>query len=137
VRSLGLDIGGKRTGVAISDPRGIVAVPLTVIDNNDENATIGEILKFVQQYEVERIVVGLPYSLNGNLGPQAKMVQAFADKLSQRAGVEIQMWDERLSTASAEKLMIQAGTKENKRRQYRDAVAAALILQGFLDSLGH
>lgn len=137
MRSLGLDIGGRRTGVAISDPRGIVAVPLTVIDNNDENATIGDILDFVQQYEVERIVVGLPYSLNGNLGPQAKMVQAFADKLSQRAGVEIQMWDERLSTASAEKLMMQAGTKENKRRQYRDAVAAGLILQGFLDSLGH
>lgn len=137
MRSLGLDIGGRRTGVAISDPRGIVAVPLTVIDNSDENATIGDILDFVQQYEVERIVVGLPYSLNGNLGQQAKKTQDFAEKLSRHAGVEIQMWDERLSTASAEKLMMQAGTKENKRRQYRDAVAAALILQGFLDSLGH
>ena len=134
MRSLGLDIGDRRTGVAISDPQGILATPLAIIDNRDEDSTVDEILKLVEQYEAERIVVGLPYSLNGSLGPQANKVMAFAEKLSHH-GLDIQLWDERLSTAAADKLMIEAGTKRNKRKQHKDALAAALILQGFLDSL--
>jgi putative Holliday junction resolvase len=144
MRSLGLDVGDRRTGVAISDSEGILAVPLAVIDNRDEDATINAILKFVQQYEVERIVVGLPYSLNGNSGQQVNKVVDFTGKLqnviasgakqSHFTRVDIQMWDERLSTVAAEKLMREAGTKKNKRKQNRDAIAAAFILQGFLDS---
>lgn len=149
MRSLGLDIGDKRTGVAISDPQGVLAIPLTVLADKDEDAAIANILKLVEQYEVERIVVGLPYSLSGNLGQQAKKVTSFAERLrnviaplnevkgkqSHLTRVDIQLWDERLSTKAAEKLMIEAGTKRNKRKQQRDAMAAALILQGFLDSL--
>jgi len=141
MRSLGLDIGEKRTGVAVSDPQGILAIPLAVIGGREEEATIDDILKLIKQYEAECVVVGLPYSLNGNLGQQANKVTSFAEKLSSRAEqsdlnqVNIQLWDERLSTIAAERLMTEAGTKRNKRKQYRDAIAAAFILQGFLDSL--
>lgn len=135
MRSLGLDIGDKRTGVAISDPQGILATPLAIIENKDEDATIADIIKLAERYEAECIVVGLPYSLNGSLGQQANKVTAFVSKLSQHTGVDIQLWDERLSTVAADKLMIEAGTKRNKKKQHRDAMAAAFILQGFLDSL--
>ena len=144
MRSLGLDIGDRRTGVAVSDTEGILAIPLAVIDNRDEYATMDEILNFVQQYEIERIIVGLPYSLDGSLGQQANKVVDFTEKLQNVIAsgvkqahftrVDVQMWDERLSTKAAEKLMVEAGTKKDKKKQHRDAIAAAFILQGFLDS---
>ena len=139
MRSLGLDIGDKRTGVAISDSEGLLAVPLTVIANQSEDTTIGDIIKLVEQHRIERIIVGLPRSLDGSLGPQADKVTAFAEKLSLRAkrsnlNVDIQLWDERFSTVAADRLMARAGTKKNKRNEHRDALAAAFILQGFLDS---
>jgi len=155
MRSLGLDVGDKRTGVAISDPRGILATPLTVFTNKDEDVFIGEILKLVEQYKAECIVVGLPRRLNGELGKQAGKVTAFADKLSERAKqnnlnqLYVQLWDERFSTKAAERLMMEAGGKGSKLRSRAkrgaknhsfsvkaevDAVAAAFILQGFLDS---
>jgi putative Holliday junction resolvase len=144
MRSLGLDLGDRRTGVAISDPQGLLAIPLTVLSNKGEDATIANILKLAEQYQVERIVIGLPYSLDGNLGRQANKVTAFAEKLqnviangakqSSLVGLDIQLWDERLSTKAAEKLMVEAGIERNKRKHRRDAVAAAFILQGFLDS---
>lgn len=141
MRSLGLDIGDKRTGVAISGPQGILAVPLTVVNHQGEDAAMNDIIKLVGQYEIERIVIGLPYSLSGKLGQQAEKVAAFAEKLSLRlkrsnlAQVDIQLWDERLSTVAADRLIGEAGVKRNKRKQHRDAIAAAFILQGFLDSL--
>jgi putative Holliday junction resolvase len=135
MRTLGLDLGDRRIGVAISDPQGLLAVPLTVVNNEGEDATIANIVKLAEQYEAERVVIGLPYSLNGNLGQQASKVTAFAKNLSQHTRVNIQLWDERLSTKAADRLMSEAGTKRNKRKQQRDALAAAFILQGFLDSL--
>jgi len=156
MRSLGLDVGDKRTGVAISDPQGILATPLTVLVSKDEDALINEILKLVEQYKAECIVVGLPRRLNGELGKQAGKVTAFADKLSERAKrsnlnqLDVQLWDERFSTKAAERLMMEAGGKGSKLRSKAkrgaknhslsvkaevDAIAAAFILQGFLDSL--
>jgi len=140
MRSLGLDVGDRRTGVAISDPDGLVAVPITVIVSQSENSTIDDIIKLVEQHMIERIVVGLPRSLDGSLGPQAEKVTAFAEKLSLRAkrgnlNVDIQLWDERFSTVAVAKLMAKAGGKRNKRKEKQDALAAAFILQGFLDSL--
>ena len=156
MRSLGLDVGDKRTGVAISDPQGILATPLTVLVSKDEDALISEILKFVEQYKAECIVVGLPRRLNGEMGKQASKVTAFADKLSWRAKrsnlnqLDVQLWDERLSTKAAERLKTEAGGKGSKLRSRAkrgakhhslsvkaevDAIAAAFILQGFLDSL--
>jgi putative Holliday junction resolvase len=155
MRSLGLDVGDKRTGVAISDPQGILATPLTVLASEAEDALINEILKLVEQYKAEHIVVGLPRRLNGELGKQADKVTAFTDKLSLRAKqsdlnqVDIQLWDERLSTKAAERLKTEAGGKRSKlhsrtKRGVKnhsfsvkaevDAIAAAFILQGFLDS---
>lgn len=144
MRSLGLDIGDRRTGVAISDAEGLLAFPLSVIDHKNEEAAIADVIRFAQQYQVERIVVGLPYSLDGSIGGQAEKVTAFTERLrsviaseakqSDFATVDIQMWDERLSSVAAERSMIEAGTKRSRRKQQRDAVAAAFILQGFLDS---
>ena len=154
MRSLGLDIGDKKTGVAISDPGGILAIPLTVIERGSQEDVITEVIKLVERYQVECVVVGLPYSLNGHLTQQSRKVEAFIEKLqsviavsqspecnegaakqSHRSGVSIQIWDERLSTVVAEKLMAEAGTRKDKRKQHQDALAAAIILQGFLDSL--
>jgi putative Holliday junction resolvase len=155
MRSLGLDVGDKRTGVAISDPQGILATPLSVLISKDEDALINEILNLVEQHKAERIVVGLPRRLNGELGKQAGKVTAFADKLSRRAKqsnlnqLDLQLWDERFSTKAAEHLKTEAGSKGRKLRSRAkrgaknhspsvkaevDAIAAALILQGFLDS---
>jgi putative Holliday junction resolvase len=155
MRSLGLDVGDKRTGVAISDPQGILATPFTVLASEDEENLINEILNLVEQYKAEHIVVGLPRLLNGELGKQADKVTAFADKLSWRAKqsdinqFDIQLWDERLSTRTADRLKTDAGSKGRKLHsrtkrgaKYHsfsakaevDAIAAAVILQGFLDS---
>jgi putative Holliday junction resolvase len=155
MRSLGLDVGGERTGVAVSDPQGILATPLTVLASKDEDALINEILKLVGQYKAECIVVGLPRHLNGELGRQANKVIAFTEKLSWQAKqsslnqLDVQLWDERLSTKAAERLKMEAGGKGNKLRSRTkrraknhsfsvkaevDAIAAAFILQGFLDS---
>jgi putative Holliday junction resolvase len=156
MRSLGLDVGDKRTGVAVSDPQGILASPITVLTAKDEEAIIDEVLRLVERYEAGRIVVGLPRRLNGELGEQAGKVTAFTEKLSLRAKrsnlnqLDVQMWDERLSTKAVERLMMEAGGKGNKLRSGAkrrakshnssakvsvDALAAAFILQGFLDSL--
>lgn len=155
MRSLGLDVGGERTGVAISDPQGILATPLTVLASRDEDALIKEIVALVSQHKVERIVVGLPRQLSGDLGRQANKVTAFADKLAAQAKennfdqLDMQLWDERLSTKAAERLKTKGGgqggsLRSRGRRGGRsrdfaikaevDAIAAALILQGFLDS---
>jgi putative Holliday junction resolvase len=157
MRVLGLDLGDMRTGVAISDPQGILATPLTVLASKDEDALINEILKLVGQYKAECVVVGLPRRLNGEIGKQASKVTTFADKLSAQAKqsnldqFDMQLWDERLSTKAAERLKAMAGGQGSKVRpgakkrgarnrnlQVKaevDAIAAAFILQGFLDSL--
>jgi putative Holliday junction resolvase len=139
----------------VSDAQGILATPLTVLAGKDEYDVIDEIFKLVKQYEAERIVVGLPRRLNGELGKQASEVTAFADKLSWRAKqgnlnqLDVQLWDERLSTKAAERLKTEVGGKVRKLRHRAkrgtsnhsfsakaevDAIAAAFILQGFLDS---
>ena len=155
MRSLGLDVGDKRTGVAISDPQGILATPLTVLASKDGDALINEILKLVEQYKVERIVVGLPRHLSGEMGKQAGKVTVFTDKLSWQAQqsnlkqLEVQLWDEWLSTKAAVRLKTgsvgQRGKVRSKAKRGAknhnppakaeiDAIAAAFILQGFLDS---
>jgi len=135
MRILGLDVGDRRVGVAISDPVEIIASPLTVINRDDDNEAVNAILQLVRQYEVKRIVVGLPYSLDGSLGRQASKVKDFIDRLSQNTSVEIELRDERLSTVAAGRLLREAGNKKAKRRSSVDAAAAAFILQGYLDSL--
>ena len=129
-RSLGLDIGDRWIGVAMSDPQGILASPLTIIDRTDETSAINTVLAIIEQNKVGVIVVGLPISMNGNIGPQAEKVQAFAGELSRRTKVPLELRDERLTTVSAQRIMKLTG-KDRKARD--DAVAAALILQEYLD----
>lgn len=134
MRILGLDIGDRRIGVAMSDPEAIIASPVTVITRDGDDAAVDDIVRLVEQYHIKLIVIGLPYSLNGSAGRQADKVKSFVDVLSKRAGVSIEFRDERLSTVAAERLLSEAGNKR-ARKSPRDDAAAAFILQGFLDSL--
>ena len=135
MRYLGLDVGDKRIGVAISDPEEILASPLETVTRIDDEKAIEAIVKLVEKYDVRRIVVGLPYSLDGSTGEQANKVIAFVEKLSKCTEANIETRDERLSTVAAERLLVEAGARRDARRLRRDAVAAAFVLQGCLDSL--
>jgi len=131
--TLGLDIGEKRIGVAIADPEVLLAIPLTVIERVGEEADLKAILDLANEHGARRIVVGLPRSLDGSIGKQAERVISFSRVLSQRTDIPVDTWDERLSTVAAERLLSDAGVKSDKRRARRDAMAAAIILQSYLD----
>ncbi len=131
-RSLGLDIGDKRIGVALSDALGILASPLNIIERKDEEEDIEAIITIVDQHQVKKIIAGLPRSMDGSLGTQAEKVEAFVQKLRNRTEVPVEFRDERLTTVSAKRLM-QANTKKTKIKARDDAVAAAIILQSYLD----
>ena len=132
MRSLGLDIGDKRIGVALSDPDGILASPLTIINRKDESRDIKAIIDIISQQGVGQVIVGLPRSMDGSLGEQAKKVKEFTQKLASRIQVPVEYRDERLTTVMAERLGRAAGSKKKIKARY-DAQAAALILQGYLD----
>jgi putative Holliday junction resolvase len=129
-RSLGLDIGDRRIGVAMSDPQGILASPLTIINRTDELSDINAILAMVDQNQVGVLVIGLPLSMNGSIGPQAEKVQDFARQLSSHVKVPIEFRDERFTTVDAQRI-IKMNKKSRKTRD--DAMAAAIILQSYLD----
>ena len=133
MRSLGLDIGDKRIGVALSDPEGILASPLTVINCSDTRADVEAIVNIVNLYQVNQIIVGLPRSMNGSLGKQAEKVEAFAENLRSHTEVPVEFRDERLTTVEAERLMRTVGGKRTRKKAEDDAIAAALILQTYLD----
>jgi putative Holliday junction resolvase len=135
MRSLGLDVGDKRIGVALSDPMGILASPLLVFLHKDDAADIETVLRLVEQYRVERIIVGLPRSLNGTIGPQAEKVTSFADKLKLQSPVSVDFRDERLTTVAAKDMLQKTKAKKNTRHRKGeyDAAAAAVILQSFLN----
>ena len=130
-RVLGLDIGDSRIGVALSDPQGILASPLTIINRTEERADIEAVVALVRQNQVGRVIIGLPISMDGSQGRQAEKVKAFVTELCRHTDVPVEFRDERLSTVSA-KRMVQGVRKTGKRTRY-DAMAAALILQSYLD----
>lgn len=134
-RTLALDIGDRWIGVALSDPTGLLATPLTVIRRTTEAADVGAVIEIIERQQVVRVIVGLPRSLSGQVGPQAAKVQQFAERLAARTPVPLEFRDERLSTVSAHRLMHEAGAKRAKRRTRDDAAAAAVILQGYLDEM--
>ncbi|MAF85650.1 MAG: Holliday junction resolvase RuvX [Dehalococcoidales bacterium] len=133
MRSLGLDIGDKRIGVALSDSEGILASPLTIINCRDEAANIEAITDIISQHQAEQIIVGLPRSMDGSLGQQAEKVTVFTQKLCNHTDVPVEFRDERLTTVSAKRLMQATKSKKSRRKARDDAIAAALILQGYLD----
>jgi putative holliday junction resolvase len=135
MRSLGLDIGDKRIGVALSDPLGILASPLLVFEHTDDDGDIAAILQMVKKYSAEIIIVGLPQSMDGTIGSQAEKVKFFTDKLKQQSPFRVEFRDERLTTVAAKRMMEEAGSKKRpkgKKVEY-DAAAAAVILQSYLN----
>ena len=120
-------------GVALSDPQGVLASPLTIITRQNETADIEAVINIISQHQVERVVVGLPRSMDGSLGNQAEKVKAFVQKLSSQTKVSVEFRDERLSTVLARRLMKAAYAKKPRKKARDDAIAAAIILQGYLD----
>lgn len=133
MRSMGLDIGDKRIGVALSDPQGILASPFTIIECKDELADVEAVAAIIDQHQVERVIVGLPRSMSGSLGEQAEKVEAFVERLGNHVAVPVEFRDERLTTVAAKRLMRDVATRKTKKKVRHDAMAAALILQAYLD----
>ncbi len=133
MRSLGLDIGDKRIGVALSDPEGILASPFTIINCKDERLDIEAITSIISQKQVKQIIVGLPRSMDGSIGKQAEKVKTFTQKLCEHTEVPVQFRDERLTTVSAKRLRQAVNRKKTREKVRYDAIAATLILQGYLD----
>lgn len=132
-RILGLDIGDKRIGVALSDRGGVIASPLTIIERTDLLQDIKVIITLVNQNEAGIIVAGLPMTMDGTIGHQAEKVKSFTDTLARNTGIPIIHRDESLTTLGARQLMQQTRKKKKREKEKDDAIAAAFILQGYLD----
>ena len=138
MRILGLDYGSKTVGVAVSDPLGLTAQKVETIWRKQENKlrrTLARIEELIAEYEVEKIVLGFPKNINNTVGERAEKALEFGEMLKKRTGLEVIMWDERLTTVEADRTLIEAGVRRENRKQYLDGIAAVFILQGYLDSL--
>lgn len=134
MRVLGLDIGEKRIGVAVSDPGQRVATPLAVLDAKRTLGDAAELRRLLADYDdVEAIVVGLPRSLDGSEGPQAARTRLAAERIASSVGLELRFADERLSSVEAERRMAESGADSRARRGSVDMVAASILLQSYLD----
>jgi putative holliday junction resolvase len=134
MRALGVDLGASRIGIAVSDRSGTIASPLTVLQRSGSKARDHQaIARLVAEEEAEAVVVGLPINMNGTLGPAAKAAAAEAEALATVVGVPVHTVDERRSTVTADQAMIQAGMRAPARRKVVDKVAAAVLLQHWLD----
>jgi putative Holliday junction resolvase len=134
---MGIDFGTRRVGISISDPEGIVAGSPSVIHVRSRKEAVGQITEIVVNEGVVEIVVGLPVSLSGELGPQADKTREFASQLSSACGLNVNLWDERLSTVEAQRLLLGLGKRIRKQKEKRDLIAAVLILQSYLDRKSH
>lgn len=132
-RVLGVDVGERRIGLAVSDPSGTTAHPHAVLERTTEERDVEAILAVAREQEVAEVVVGLPLRLNGSRGPAAEAAERFG-ALLERAGLTVRFWDERLTTVEAERSLAAGGVRGRARRRVVDKVAAALILQNYLDS---
>lgn len=132
MRALALDVGDVRIGLAISDPGGVVCLPIEAIVRGGEADDIAAVIELAQREDVEMIVVGLPLSLDGSHGPAARKMRRFTSALRRSAGVPVESYDERFTTAEAESRLRQAGFKPSKDRARLDSMAAVIILESFL-----
>ena len=134
MRILALDIGERRIGVALSDPSGLLATPLTTIHRRHHTADVDEVLRLVDEHDAGRVVVGLPLELSGRRGTQAGRVSAFVRAMAERTQVPVETVDERYSTVQAQRQLRESGVRPSRDRARVDAAAAAIILQSYLDS---
>lgn len=137
MRIMGLDVGEKRIGIAVSDPLGWTAQGHSVLQRTTLNKDLANLQELCRQLECQLLVVGLPRNMNGTLGPKAEEIQEFARSLQERTGIPLVYWDERLTTRSAERVLLEADMSRRKRKQVIDKVAAVHILQGYLDAAKH
>ncbi|GAA0085479.1 Holliday junction resolvase RuvX [Clostridium sp. MB05] len=135
MRILGLDVGSKTIGVAISDPLGWTAQGITTIRRTKKEQDIEEIKKLCKEYSVETIVIGLPKNMNGTIGESGERVLELSEVIKESTGIKVEMWDERLTTVAAHKAMLEADLSRGKRKKIVDKIAATYILQGYLDRL--
>jgi len=131
---MGLDVGDKRIGIALSDESALIASPRETLERRGNRKDIAHLLELAKRERVGEILVGMPFSLDGSLGPQAEKVGRFIDALRAETELSVTTWDERFSTVGAEKALLEADMSRDKRKKTIDRVAAALILQGYLDS---
>lgn len=138
LRILGLDYGSVTVGVAVSDALLLTAQPVEVIKRKSETKlrqTLARIEELIGRYEVQKIVLGYPKNMNNTLGERVQRTEEFREKLEKRTGLEVVMWDERLSTVSAVEVLKEGNVRRENRKNYVDKIAASFILQGYLDSL--
>jgi putative Holliday junction resolvase len=138
MRIMGLDLGSKTVGVALSDPMLITAQPLETITRKEENKlrqTLARIEAIIEEYDVSKIVLGYPKNMNDSIGERAVISEEFKDKLERRTGLEVILWDERLTTVAADEVLSETGVKRADRKQYIDQIAATFILQEYIDSI--
>ncbi|NLU50435.1 MAG: Holliday junction resolvase RuvX [Syntrophomonadaceae bacterium] len=135
MRIMGLDPGEKRIGVAVSDPMAMTAQPVQVIDHSSPETALQAIKDTCARYEVERVVLGFPRNMDGTEGRKAQQARELAALLQEKLGLEVVLWDERLSTRAVENTLLAADTSRRKRKKVVDKLAAAYILQGYLDWL--
>lgn len=132
-RIMGLDIGDKTIGVAVSDLMGLTAQGVTTIKRIGKKKDIEEIKKIIEEKQVNKIVSGLPKNMNGTVGPQGEKVQKFCELIKEETNLPIEFWDERLSTVAAERSLIEGNVRRENRKKVIDMLAAVIILQGYLD----
>ncbi|AGB18873.1 Holliday junction DNA helicase RuvA [Thermoanaerobacterium thermosaccharolyticum] len=134
MRTIGLDVGDKTIGVAISDPSGLIAQGIKTIKRSNLDEDIQEINKIINSFKAEEIVVGFPKNMNGTIGPQGQKVINFVEILKKEIDLPILLWDERLTTVEANRMLIEgADMRRDKRKKVIDKLAATIILQGYLD----
>ena len=133
-RTFGLDVGTKTVGVAVSDGLGLTAQPVTTLRRTNLRADLTELRRLAEQHEVEHVVVGLPLNMNGTEGPSAAEARRFGDAVARSLGLQVEYWDERLTTTAANRVPLEADLSRARRRAVVDQVAATLILQGWLDA---
>jgi len=134
-RKMGLDVGDRTIGIALSDEMGWTAQPFSTLRRKRLDLDLDRLRKIAADWGVSGMVVGMPLSMSGLAGSRARRVKAFASELERALEIQVVFWDERLSTVEAERVLLQADLSRSKRRKQVDKVAAAIILQGYLDSV--
>ena len=134
MRVLAIDHGTKRMGIAVSDPSGMIALPLEFIPAEPSNAFLARLKTLIHEKEVELILVGMPRNMDGSYGPAAAKVQEFLALLKETIAIPIKTWDERLTSTQANRMLLQTDMRRKERKQKVDQAAAAILLQSFLDS---
>lgn len=134
MRTMGLDVGTKTVGVAVSDALGLTGQAVVTLRRTNLKADLAELERLAREHEVTRVVVGLPLNMDGSEGPRAQASRDFGHKVEQRLGLPVEYWDERLTTVAAHRTLLEADLSRQKRKQVVDRLAATFILQGWLDA---